>query len=483
MRGSRPYLRGCRPSHRRVEAAAVLSFAWLFAAAPLVSAAEDAPAPQGSVEERLRALEAGMESLRKENESLKEAHEELKSEHAQTEQKVKDLLPLRGRFFGYLDFGLFYAMGNGAGIRADAGHAIYPQYADVAEGWVFYGDPLSTAINSRGEPASLDGSRAITFDAINNNGRLSFIGNALNFGMFAGIGENLTVNASIDFIPRGRDISKPGIALGDWIDVKLGYVEYTVPIEKFDLRIYAGKFDSTLGVEYRSMDAPDRLTVTPSLICRYTCGRPLGVKVRARFLDEALVIALAVTNGSNFVENFGFSNEIDTNFFKTVSGRLSYKIPVGAGLDLGVSGAIGAQDFQRRDNILQWHAGGDARFVWRDLELTAEFVAGRALGANSADGTLCGDAPCLRYFGAYLLAGYRVLNWLMPYVRADWRHATHRDGVAFVYESRVLRFTPGVRFDINEQLLVKLEYSHIREISGQPQFNNDVATSSFVVRY
>ena len=33
---------------------------------------------------------------------------------------------------------------------------------------------------------------------------------------------------------------------------KLGYVEYTVPTERFGLSLYAGKFDSVLGYEYRA---------------------------------------------------------------------------------------------------------------------------------------------------------------------------------------------------------------------------------------
>lgn len=463
MKGSRALLRG---------------FPLCLSALLLCAVARAEP----SVEERLRALEEGMEALKKENEALKSAHDDLKAEHEETQQKMKDLLPLKGRFFGYLDFGAFYVQGNGAGIRSDAGHAVYPEYSDVAEGWVFYGDPLATTINSRGEPASFDGSRAITFDAINNGGRFSFIANAFNFGVFASIGDSLTVNASIDFIPRGRDVSKPGVALGDWIDFKLGYVEYTLPTDAADLKIYVGKFDSTLGVEYRSMDSPDRLTVTPSLICRYTCGRPLGVKFRGRFFDDALVLAVAFTNGSNFVENFGFSNEIDTNFFKTGSARLSTRIP-GTNLEIGFSTAVGAQDYQTADNILQWHVGGDVRFTWRDLELTAEVVHGRALGKDSADGTRCGDAPCLRYLGTYFLAGYRALNWLMPYARIDWREAFHRSGVAFVYVTNVLRATGGLRFDINEHLLLKAEYTHIHELGNQPQIDDDVVTSSFVVRY
>jgi hypothetical protein len=36
----------------------------------------------------------------------------------------------------------------------------------------------------------------------------------------------------------------------------------------------------------------------------------------------------AVTNGSHSTENFPFYNETDTNQFKTVAGRLSFRLRV-----------------------------------------------------------------------------------------------------------------------------------------------------------
>ena len=232
-------------------------------------------------------------------------------------------------------------------------------------------------------------------------------------------------------MPRNRNVSDPtGLYLGDYVDVKLAYLEYTVPTDRADIRIYVGKIDSTLGIEYRSQESPDRITVTPSLICRYTCGRPTGVKARARFFGDLFDVALAVTNGSNVTEQFPFSDEIDTNNFKTVSGRLSSKLPVGAGLEVGVSGAFGAQDFQVSDSVYQWHVGGDLHLEIRDFDLRGEVVSGSADGQNQGTGMLlvqCGTAPCLHYKGAYGQVAYRVLNWLMPYARVDWRSAFHRE--------------------------------------------------------
>lgn len=38
------------------------------------------------------------------------------------------------------------------------------------------------------------------------------------------------------------------------------------------LSLWAGKFDSVVGREYRIQEADDCITVTPSLLCSYVCG-------------------------------------------------------------------------------------------------------------------------------------------------------------------------------------------------------------------
>ena len=89
------------------------------------------------------------------------------------------------------------------------------------------GDPLATMINSRGDPANTGDSRAITFNPIHSDGKPSFIMNNVNLALFSGITENLQVNALIDFVPRGRNVSNSNaVFLGDYIDVKLAYAEY-----------------------------------------------------------------------------------------------------------------------------------------------------------------------------------------------------------------------------------------------------------------
>lgn len=455
---------------------------------------EPPPDPNAEVNARMQALEQRMQSLEDELSAQQDDNKYL-------EDKLSALAPVAGRFSGYLDLGFFATTGNGAGTRSDLAQTYFPEYIGRVPGsWVFYGDPLSTAINSRGDVADTGESRAVTFDPINSRGKSTFLVNALNLTVFSGIGETGQVNASVDFLPRARDVSEiSGLFLGDYLDVKLAYGEWRPRTEKFDLMFQAGKFDSVVGFEYRSIESPDRTNITPSLICRYTCGRPIGLKSRAQFFDnKALVANVAVTNGSHFSEGFPFANETDANHFKTLAGRLSYAVD--GKVEVGVSGAWGAQDYQTKSDIYQWHAGVDVHAEIKDVELTAEFVRGRAKGKTGTDPlpagmrrARCDEAPCLKYTGGYLLAAYRVNNTFIPYVRTDFRDAMHWSGASFVYISKATRFTVGLRAEIGTRLIVKAEGTLNRELvlfddedptmPGPPPIPNDVVTTSLVIKY
>jgi hypothetical protein len=443
----------------------------------LVAAAARAGEP-ADLEKRLTALE-------RENARMRAELDQLKDDQAYLDQQVGRLLPIAGRLTGYLDVGFFFVQGNGSGIRADLGYQHFPEYRNVVpDSWVFYGDPLATAVNSRGEPADTGESRAVVFDPVDNGGKSSFLVNALNMALFAGIGDDVALNASIDLVPRSRNVSEDrDTALGDFIDVKLAYVEYVVPIESFALSLYAGKFDSVLGYEYRSLEAPDRLGVTPSLMCRYTCGTPLGLKARARFFDDAIAVAAAATNGSHGTENFAFHDELDANHVKTIAGRVSSRAPLGAGLEVGFSGSFGASDEQDDDAVHHVHYGVDLHLDWHDIDLTAEFLHGEIDGATEPGRALCGVSPCLTYKGAYGQVGYRLLNWMTPYARVDWRDALHRSGESFVYVSELLRATGGFRLELGTSIIIKAEYTFITELGRAPQFPDDVFTSSMLVKY
>jgi hypothetical protein len=441
--------------------------------------------PAGEQPVRQRELAEQNARLMGEIKRLRDEVAALREDHNSVSQQVTSLLPLGSRLSGYLDFGFFYVGGDGTGIRPDTGYTNFPEFRNqVPDTWVFMGDPLATTINSRGDPANTGESRAVTLNPIRSGNKPTFILNNVNVALYSGLTENLQFNVLLDFVPRGRNVSNPdGLFLGDYLDVKLAYVEYNVPLKRIGLTLSAGKFDSLLGYEYRVQEAPDRITVTPSLICRYTCGRPVGLKARFRFLENRLTWNLALTNGSNFIEQFPFYDETDNNYFQTGTTRIGYKIPVGAGLEIGASGSIGVQDQQPASDVLQWHYGLDLHLDVRGFEMQAEFVQGQAAGRSSASGISCDEAPCLEYKGAYGLFAYRITNWLMPYARLDWRQAQHQDGASFVYISDAVRATAGLRLEFGAFVILKAEYTHVQEIGRLVEFPDDVLTTSLVVKY
>jgi hypothetical protein len=416
-------------------------------------------------------------------EELAEEIDELKASQKKADKTAREVESLKTQVRGtawlsryitvFVDVGAFAVAGNGSGIRTDLGHVYFPEYRGrIAGQWVFMGDPLSTAINTNGEPSDTSTSREIEHDTINSGGRPSVVVNTIGLSIGKDIGHGFSVAALAQLLPRPDD---------NILDVQLASIDYR-PIPEIDLLLSAGKVDSVLGVEYRNQDAPRRLGITPSLICRYTCGRPLGV--RARLTKGRLSASATITNGDNFQELFQPEHELKSNVAPTASGHLQWMLPVGQGLEVGVSGAYGPQDGQSNLDVRQWHIGFDARL--RDLhsfDAAAEYVQGNQPGQDAMTDQMleCGLAPCLEYKGAYLLVDRRVTKWLTPYARVDWRSAVHIKGSEFVYESHTLRTTVGGQFEVTSRIIGKLEYTYNRELGGIPQFPDDVLTTSVVV--
>lgn len=392
------------------------------------------------------------------------------------------------RWNGYVDVGFFGTTGDGAGHVQDVGHVLFPQYDGV--GWVFHGDPLATAVNSRGEPADTGStggaSRAIVFDSIDSGGKPTFLVNEVNLDLTVAPHRKVWVLASVDLVPRGRAISDTrGINLGDFMEVDLAFVNWTAHDENGHIiELQAGKVDSVMGVEYRIQESPDRFGIAPSLIFRYLGGHPVGIKLRSRHWEEKLNVAVSVTNGSHFVETFPFHDERDSNAFKTVAGRVGvHHEGEDATIEVGSSALFGAQDQQPTDTgVWQWQLAGDVVVSWRDFELRAEYTRGRARG-DSMSAVPCDRAPCLRFQGAYGELAYRIANWVGFGFRVDWRDADHRAGNEFVYVSDLVRTTAMARFEIDRFAIIKAEYTHTHELFGRPRIDNDVVTSSAVVTW
>lgn len=440
--------------------------------APVEPAKLDVPTPD-ELAERIEDLETKTKALEKDQHS-----------NESTRDQVTTLMPLSRSIViaAFIDIGAFAVAGNGSGIRSDFLHQHYPGYSNTVSGqWVFMGDPFTTMINSLGDPADTADSREVENDAINSSGRPSVIVNSIGLTVSRTVTDEIQLEALAQLLPR------PG---NDVLEVAYARIEYK-PSQKRDLRFHAGKIDPVLGVEYRDQEAPARIGVTPSLICRYTCGRPIGVDARYVDIERGVQLSAAVINGDNFEERFSPDDELRANKLPSAAGHAEYRLPFKNGLWVGASGAIGPQDGQPSLDVLQWHYGLDLNLAeYRGFRVTAEFVQGKQRGSTSGnlaadqmtglDRAGCDVAECLKYKGAYVLVSQRLKRWT-PYARFDWRDATHQRSADFVYEARSVRGTVGLHVKVNDHVLAKVEYNWNHEL-GVPSFPHDVITGSIVVK-
>jgi hypothetical protein len=374
---------------------------------------------------------------------------------------------------GYIDFGFFATGGNGSGYIQDFGHAAMPQYAGQY-GWVFLGDILAPVVNSRGEAADLGDAPGVDrFDSVHSRGAPGFIINEANVTLHSALRPNALVTASVNLVPRtGNDFR-----LGDVFDMDLAQLEW-LPTESQRTSIFVGKMESVLGIEYRERKANRRFGITPSLIARYTTGTALGLKLRTKFgSGDWLVLAGAVTNGSNVVEQFHFHNEVDSNAGKTASGRLALRIPSWDGWELGVSGSWGAQDRALASTDVLWFAGVDLMATLGPIGVKAEWLTGRGPG-NEQDAVYGLDLDG----GGYLELDF-AWQALGLIVRGEFRDADVWLGSERLYVTKSWRATFGARWTITDQAVIKAEYLHNGEYGGLPQVANDVFTSSLVLSY
>jgi hypothetical protein len=391
---------------------------------------------------------------------------------------------------GYVDFGFFATQGDGSGVIQDVGPAqsrAFPEYANKFA-WVFLGDLLSPAVNSRGEPADLGNLPGVNrADSIHAGGTPSFIVNEVNLTLQGALGDSALATASVNYLPRsGTDFS-----LGDTFDVDIAQVEW-MPTASRRWSFFAGKMESVVGIEYRERKARDRFGITPSLIARYTTGNPLGVKVRGKLgTNDWFIVALALTNGSSTTETFHFYDEIDSNAGKTASGRLALRAPSGV-IEVGASGMYGPQDHAQDSRDAMWFVGADLQLHHGGFDLKGQWLYGRAPGEQLGRTYSDDHQPYgLRLrAGAYLEANWMVLPYLGFLARGDLRDAVvwlgNPDGPGGgdrIYITKSWRGTGGVRVVPNEHVAVKAEYLHNGEYGRVPSIRNDVFVASLVLSY
>ncbi|XXF80044.1 hypothetical protein P2318_09930 [Myxococcaceae bacterium GXIMD 01537] len=406
---------------------------------------------------------------------LEDRLEELTQKLQQTEKSQKRSGPVL-TFGGYVDVGFFVPGGNnGAGFVEDVGNQAFPQFAGQY-GWTFLGDILATPVNSRGEAADLgDAAGVRRMDLIHARGAPGFLVNEVNLRATAGLTDRLLLTASVNFAPRSGATE---FSLGDTFDVDIAQLEW-LPFADGKTSVFVGKFDSVVGIEYRERKASQRFGITPSLLARYTSGTPIGLKVRTKLMDEHIVVAAAITNGTSSTEQFHFYTETDTNWGKTLSGRVSGKFtPVAGELEVGVSGEYGPQGHALGNNGIMYLVGVDGIYRWKDLLLKAQFLRGFSPG-NAVD----------RAYGLKLhRSGYLEANYMFTPTFGALGRAEFRD--AFVdltderaYLTKSWRATVGGRAALTENIVVKAEYLFNGEYGGIPDIRNNMFTSSLLVTY
>lgn len=409
---------------------------------------------------------------------LEDRVEELTQKLVRAEQSQKRTGPVL-TFGGYVDVGFFVPGGNnGAGIIEDVGNSAFPEYGG-RYGWTFLGDILATPVNSRGEAADLGDAPGVRrMDLIHARGSPSFLVNEVNLRATAGLSERLLLTASVNFTPR---TGATEFALGDTFDVDIAQLEW-LPFADGKTSVFVGKFDSVVGIEYRERKAHQRFGITPSLLARYTSGTPVGLKVRTKLLDEHLVVAAALTNGTSSTEQFHFYNETDTNWGKTLSGRVSGNLgkfaPAGTELEVGVSGEYGAQGFARANSGIMYLVGADALFRWKNLNLKAQFLRG------FSPGSAMDRAYGLKlHRSGYLEANYMFTPTFGALGRAELRDAFVDLADERAYLTKSWRATAGLRAAVTENVIVKAEYLFNGEYGGIPDIRNNLFTSSVLVTY
>jgi hypothetical protein len=373
---------------------------------------------------------------------------------------------------GYVDVGYFATEGNGSGVVEDVLHT-YPGYAGYQ--WVFPGDLLAPAINSRGEVADLGDLPGVArYDAIHSGGAPGFIVNEVTLRLRATPAPNAIITTSVNFTPR----TGSNFSLGDMLDVDLAQLEW-LPGDSQRTSIFVGKIDSVLGVEYRQRKSDQRFGITPSLIARYTTGPAVGLKVRSKLgADDWLTVAAAVTNGSNTTEQFFFYDETDRNAAPTGSARLSVRLPLPFLLELGASGSYGPQDRTTSVAHPMWFVGPDLILRAGPVDAQAQWLKGRAAGDPTQD-----VYALALHGGGYVEVHAMATSSLGFLGRIEYRSADITLPPQRAYPSRSWRGTLGMRFVMETWAVLKAEYLHNGEYGDVPSVSDDVVTSSLVLSY
>jgi hypothetical protein len=384
---------------------------------------------------------------------------------------------------GYLDVGFANAEGNGTSFspvdaRLPADYAV---------------DPFATAVNSRGDVASIDSGGRFTNGFLPRSmgigGRPSVFINTVSFDLlYAPRTTPISVFSRVQLLPRFS--RQTGSETRLFLEQAFGKLS---PFSTVELSLSVGRFDSVFGIEYLENQANLRTGITPSLVARYTTGTAIGAKAFYRLqiapLWSALSLNLAATNGGTFVEALQ-PQEISLTGRPVGSGRVGYELNTpGLQLKLGGSGLYGPRNDQGDQDALQKAFGADARIYVLGLSLAGEYVhvdedRGPGNDKSTGAGAQTG-ASAFHVRGFYAWAAYELplhagfLHRVTIYGRYDHRHAWFEGFLPVT----VQRWTGGLRLDLWETLALKGEYLRNLEGGGAPPVANDVVAGSAVFSF
>jgi hypothetical protein len=384
---------------------------------------------------------------------------------------------------GYLDVGFANAEGNGTSFSPD--DARLPADYGV--------DPFATAVNTRGDVASIDSGGRFTNGFLPRTlgiaGRPSVFINTVSFDLrYDSRATPVSFFSRVQLLPRFS--TERGSETRLFLEQAFGKLS---PFSNIELSLSIGRFDSVFGIEYLENQANLRVGITPSLVARYTTGTGLGAKAFYRLhiapIWSALSLNVAATNGGTFVEALQ-PQEVSLTGRPVGSGRLGYELDLPrVQVKLGASGLYGPRNDQGAPEALQKAYGGDARVYFLGLSLAGEYVhvdedRGPGNDKRTGAGAQTG-ASAFHVRGFYGWAAYELpfsagfLHKVTLYGRYDHRHAWFEGFLPIT----VQRITGGLRLDLWDTLALKGEYLRNMEGGGAPKVANDVITASAVFSF
>ncbi len=343
-------------------------------------------------------------------------------------------------------------------------------------GWVFLGDILAPAVNSRGEVADLGDAPGVDrYDSVNSRGAPGFIVNEVNLQLRSALTPTALLIGEHQLHPAHRQ----QLRLGDVFDVDIAQVEW-LPTESQRTSLFVGKIDSVIGIEYRERKADRRFGITPTLIARYTTGTALGREVPDQVRDQRL--AGARRRADQRIVHLG-----DVPLLRRDRQQPPARPPAGG---------------SRSGCRSRWRSASRAATVRRTAPPTPSTRCGSSAriscgtsGASSSrrsgsKGRAAGE-PAEGVYGLRLCTAAATLeldtmvtpSFGVP--RSAASTATRSSGSAPSAPTSPRCGAPsgGLRFVLTPRTVLKAEYLHNGEYGGIPNIPDDVFTTSLVAGF